>query len=61
MVKPSVLHGVKPRAPMGPRVIWLSCILYSGRRRQRGARVPSFELHRHLASIVWVPIWVRGS
>jgi hypothetical protein len=37
---------VKPRAFVSPRVAWLSYIVYSRRRGQRGARVPSFELHQ---------------
>jgi hypothetical protein len=28
MVKPSVLPEVNPRAPVGPRIVWLRRILY---------------------------------
>lgn len=53
MVKPNVLPGVKPRAPVGPMIIWLHRILYGGRHGQLGSQAPSFGLHRPLAFAAW--------
>jgi hypothetical protein len=44
MVKPSVLPGVNPRAPLGPWIASLRRILYGGWRVQRGSRALSFGL-----------------
>jgi hypothetical protein len=42
MLKPNVLPRLKPRVPMGPRIISLRRIIYGGRHGQRGSRAPSF-------------------
>jgi hypothetical protein len=54
MVKTECSIMVKPRASVSLTVAWSYCILYSGRRRQRGARAPLFEIRRTLAYVTWV-------
>jgi hypothetical protein len=54
MVKTECSIMVKPRASVNLRVAWSSCILYSGRRGQRGAQAPLFEICRPLSYVTWV-------
>jgi hypothetical protein len=58
MVKPSILHGMKLRAPVSPGITWLGHILYGSQRGQCGSRAPSFGLRRPLAFVAKGSMWL---